>query len=315
MWSRCRRGRWSVPARARPATAASSDRASAGSPRPCSRSERERAQHRRSGSRRRVPAMSGAEPCTGSKIPGFRVAEARRGGEPEPAGHPGGDVGEDVAEHVLHHEHVEGAGVDHDLHGDAVDEAVAQLDIRVLRREPGDDSPPHARGVEHVRPCRRRAGARTVPARARTLAARSARPARGGTRRCRTRCRPRGPRARRSRGRRRARGRSAGRRRCRAPAAGSRTRRAPCAGRSARPRVAREHCPTGAHRPRRAAPRPQRGTPRASAAAAGGRTRRSRRRRRGARRSPARAAAPRAPDGLGRHLGPDPVAREAGDAL
>ena len=83
--------------------------------------------------------------------PGAAVAEARRRGEAEPAGHRRGDVGEDVAEGVLHHEHVERLGVGDDLHRDAVDEPVAQLDVGVVGGELGDDPPPHPRRVEHVR--------------------------------------------------------------------------------------------------------------------------------------------------------------------
>ena len=83
-----------------------------------------------------VPAMSGAEPCTGSKMPGPaspRLADAAR---PSPPVTAGGDVGEDVAERVLHHEHVELVGVGDDLHRDAVDEPVAELDVGVVGREP-----------------------------------------------------------------------------------------------------------------------------------------------------------------------------------
>ena len=56
------------------------------------------------------PAICGAEPCTGSKIPGPVVAERGRGGEAEAAGHRGGDVREDVAERVLGHDDVDRLG-------------------------------------------------------------------------------------------------------------------------------------------------------------------------------------------------------------
>ena len=54
-----------------------------------------------------LPAMSGAEPWTGSKIPGppsARLADAAR---PSPPRERGGLVGEDVAEHVLGQQDVE----------------------------------------------------------------------------------------------------------------------------------------------------------------------------------------------------------------
>ena len=177
--------------------------------------------------------MSGAEPCTGSKIPGPsspRLAEAAR---PSPPVTARGDVREDVAEHVLGDDDVDALGRGHDLHREAVDERVPHLDVRVLRCDLVDDAAPQPRRVEHVRLVDRdeRAAARggeleaaphdALDLRRVVLAA------------CRRRCRRRARRARRSRGRRPARARSRGRRRPARPGGGSRRRRAPCAGRAA----------------------------------------------------------------------------------
>ena len=95
--------------------------------------------------------MSGAEPCTGSKMPGPlspRLAEAAR---PSPPVTAAATSREDVAERVLGHDDVDAVGDDDELHREAVDERVAQLDVRVLGRDLVDDPPPEPRGVEHVR--------------------------------------------------------------------------------------------------------------------------------------------------------------------
>ncbi len=131
-------------------TAAASASARSVSPRACSSEQRERAKHRgrvrlpraRDVGRRAVHRLEDAGAC---------VAERRRRGEPEPAGDGCGDVGEDVAEHVLGHDDVERVGWADELHRDAVDERVPQLDVGVVGGELGDDPPPEARGVEHVR--------------------------------------------------------------------------------------------------------------------------------------------------------------------
>ncbi len=98
-----------------------------------------------------LPAMSGAEPCTGSKIPGRAVAEAGRGRQAEPAGHAGGDVGEDVAEGVLRQKDVELARREHELHAAVVDEHVLQLDVGVVGRDSLDHLAPEPRRREDVR--------------------------------------------------------------------------------------------------------------------------------------------------------------------
>ena len=54
------------------------------------------------------PAMSGAEPCTGSKMPGGSLPSEADGARPEPAADGRGQVGQDVAEQVLGQDHVVG---------------------------------------------------------------------------------------------------------------------------------------------------------------------------------------------------------------
>ncbi len=78
------------------------------------------------------------------------VAEARRSGEAKPACDGGGDVREDVAEHVLRHDDIDRLGGVHKLHRKAVDECVAERNVRILRCDLLDDAPPQARGVEHI---------------------------------------------------------------------------------------------------------------------------------------------------------------------
>ena len=82
-----------------------------------------------------VPAMSGAEPWTGSKTPGPAVAEAGGGQHPERARDHRGLVGEDVAEHVLGDDHVELGRIGDELHRRVVDEQVVERDVRVFAGE------------------------------------------------------------------------------------------------------------------------------------------------------------------------------------
>ena len=70
-----------------------------------------------------LPAMSGAEPCTASKIAAF-VADIRARRRAEAADQPGHQVGQDVAEQVGRDDHVELPRVQHQLHGAGVDDAV-----------------------------------------------------------------------------------------------------------------------------------------------------------------------------------------------
>ena len=121
-----------------------------GSPRPCSSSsasERSIAV----GFAAPVPAMSGAEPCTGSKIPGPaspRLADEARPRPPVTAA----ATSERMSPKVFSITSTsKDSGSVTMLHRDAVDEPVPELDVRVVGGELGDDPTPHARGVEHVR--------------------------------------------------------------------------------------------------------------------------------------------------------------------
>ena len=67
------------------------------------------------------PAMSGAEPCTGSYRPGPSAPRLARRKQPDRARDHRGLVGEDVAEHVLGEEDVEVGGARDQLHGGVVD--------------------------------------------------------------------------------------------------------------------------------------------------------------------------------------------------
>ena len=69
------------------------------------------------------PAMSGAEPCTGSNRLGkspLRVDVGARG-DADGAGAGGPEVGQDVAEQVAGHDDVEPVGVQHEVRGEDVD--------------------------------------------------------------------------------------------------------------------------------------------------------------------------------------------------
>ena len=96
------------------------------------------------------PAMSGAEPCTGSyrpSVPGPRLAEGSIPMEPVIIA---ASSREDVAEQVLGDDHVEVGRAADQLHGGVVDEHVLQLDVRVRRGGLDDLLAPQARGLEHV---------------------------------------------------------------------------------------------------------------------------------------------------------------------
>ena len=97
------------------------------------------------------PAMSGAEPWTGSKRPGAAVAERGAGQHPERARDHRRLVAEDVAEHVLGDDHVEVARRGDELHRGVSTSSVLELDVRVLlRRDAAHDLAPQAAGLEHV---------------------------------------------------------------------------------------------------------------------------------------------------------------------
>ena len=77
------------------------------------------------------PAMSGAEPCTGSYKP-FRCRRARpraacRWSRPESA-----HIAQDIAERVFGQHHVELRGLQHHLHGGVVHQHVIELDVGIL---------------------------------------------------------------------------------------------------------------------------------------------------------------------------------------
>ena len=79
-----RRDRASAGARARSSTAASSARASTRLAQPVLEQRARASAASRSGSRAPLPAMSGAEPCTGSKIPGPRSPRLAEEASPSP---------------------------------------------------------------------------------------------------------------------------------------------------------------------------------------------------------------------------------------
>ena len=96
------------------------------------------------------PAMSGAEPCTGSYRPGPPSPETGRGQQADRAGDHRGLVREDVAEHVLGQDHVEVGRPRYQLHGRVVDQHVLERDARVVRRDALDHLAPEARRLEDV---------------------------------------------------------------------------------------------------------------------------------------------------------------------
>ena len=79
-----------------------------------------------------LPAMSGAEPCTGSNMLGYvplRIdVGARR--QPDAAGDDGAQVGQDVAEQIAGHHHVEALRLAHEVHRRRVDQQGTGLDVR-----------------------------------------------------------------------------------------------------------------------------------------------------------------------------------------
>ena len=76
-----------------------------------------------------LPAMSGAVPCTASKIAPL-IADVRARREPEPADEPGDLIGQNVAEQVRRDDHVEPLRVQHEVHRHRVDDALLELDLR-----------------------------------------------------------------------------------------------------------------------------------------------------------------------------------------
>ena len=98
-----------------------------------------------------VPAMSGAEPWTGSNRPGLLLAERCARQHADRPGEHRRLVAEDVAEHVLGQDHLEVAGRRDQLHRGVVDEQVLELDIRELVAvNLAHDLAPEPAGLEHV---------------------------------------------------------------------------------------------------------------------------------------------------------------------
>ena len=105
------------------------------------------------GSATPLPAMSGAEPCTGSNIDGYVPlgVDAAAGRQPDAAGDGGGDVGEDVAEEVVGDHHVVALRLGHQEHRGGVDVLVLRGDVGVLGGDRGEGAGPEPAGVgEHV---------------------------------------------------------------------------------------------------------------------------------------------------------------------
>ena len=82
---------------------------------------------------RRLPAMSGALPCTASNTAQLSPRFAP-GTTPSPPTRPGAQVGEDVAVEVLEQQHVELRRVLHELHAAVVDDDLAVADPRMIAR-------------------------------------------------------------------------------------------------------------------------------------------------------------------------------------
>ena len=95
------------------------------------------------------PAMSGAEPWTGSNMLGVVRAGLMlpTGGEADAAGDGGGDVGEDVAEEVVGDDDVEAAGVGGHEDRCGVDVLVGGLDVGELGTDLLDGAAPQVTGV------------------------------------------------------------------------------------------------------------------------------------------------------------------------
>ncbi len=115
--------------------------------------QRRRRGSRRSGRRSCCPAMSGAEPCTGSNIEGVvrsgLMLPRRR--EADAAGDGAGEVGDDVAEEVVGDDHVEARRVGGQEDRRRVDVEVVDGHVGELRRDRVDDPRPQRAGVhQHV---------------------------------------------------------------------------------------------------------------------------------------------------------------------
>ncbi len=99
------------------------------------------------------PAMSGAEPCTGSKSAGHAAAgaEVRARRHAHAALQRGAEVGEDVAEEIRGDDDVEAVGPQHHARRERIHEHVLVADVRIARGDLGGDLVPEhvaeARGI------------------------------------------------------------------------------------------------------------------------------------------------------------------------
>ena len=99
------------------------------------------------------PAMSGAEPCTGSNMEGELAdgVNVAAGRVADTAGNRAGQVSDDVAEEVIGHDHVEAGGIGDHEDGGRVNVQVVGLDLGEFGRDFGEVAVVEAAGVgEHV---------------------------------------------------------------------------------------------------------------------------------------------------------------------
>ena len=85
------------------------------------------------------PAMSGAEPCTGSNIEGYSRSGLMlpEGAMPIEPTHRGPEIGQDVAEQIRADHDVEPIGMAHEMRGQDVDVVLVGLDVGVVARDRG----------------------------------------------------------------------------------------------------------------------------------------------------------------------------------
>ncbi len=102
------------------------------------------------------PAMSGAEPWTGSKIPGPPSPRLAEGASPSPPVIAAARS-ERMSPNMFSVTMTSNcSGARRELHGGVVDEHVLDLDVRIVGRDLVDDAAPEPRRLEHVRLVHRR---------------------------------------------------------------------------------------------------------------------------------------------------------------